>query len=289
MLFGLSTAPLHFHRIMRQIVRFLRAIGVRLINYLDDFLFAERREKVDDLVELIKFLLPCLGLRFNKKCVWQPKQEVNFLGLLVNSQKFEVRVSAEKMQNLTDLSASLLETAKLNRPVPIDTLRSLTGKLLSVSLAIPAVKVWTRALFSCIARAGPCDELVHLDRDARAELTFWTERITALNGCPIAAPGHQLVAHADAGSTGWGFWLNELDAFGVLPKEFIGESSTARELVAVILGFERLKSRLRGQRVLLQMDSFAAVRNIVKGGGPVSRLSSLQRKRSNSSSRNMAR
>jgi hypothetical protein len=189
--------------------------------------------------------------------------------MLVNAAEFEVAVPQDKLKE----ALALVERMLRSEIARVDLLRTLTGKLVSFTIAMPAVRVWTRSLFAAVARARPGDEFVALDEDAREELLFWKARMPSLNGSPIAAPQFQMVAHADAGSSGWGFWVSDHSACGWLPRDILGTSSTLRELVAVAMGLKALQSVLAGQKLLLQLDSFAAVRNLVKGGGPVPALS----------------
>src|SRR5690348_9377866 len=47
--FGLSQAPMFFHKTMRTIVRLCRTLGIRVLNYLDDFLWCSEPNKADIL------------------------------------------------------------------------------------------------------------------------------------------------------------------------------------------------------------------------------------------------
>lgn len=57
-----------------------------------------------------------------------------------------------------------------------------------------------------------------------------------------------------------------------LPDELIGTSSTQRELHAALQVVSRWGAGATGRAVRLCMDSFAATRNLIKGGGPVPAL-----------------
>jgi hypothetical protein len=162
------------------------------------------------------------------------------------------------------------ERALKGEAISVQDVRVLTGRFMSMQLAIPAVRVWTRALYRDIAESKA--EQTVLSKESGEELAFWEANLERLNGCAIASPRHELIAYADAGELGWGFHVNHREAAGQLPESVIGLSSTLRELTAVRLGLNVLVAMLKGKRVLLRLDSFAATRNLIKGGGPIPEL-----------------
>lgn len=83
--FGLNIAPATFHKIMRELVRFLRVLKINVLNYLDDFLWSERWERVKELISFVRWLLPLLGWICNDKSVWEPAFVVTFFALRVQS------------------------------------------------------------------------------------------------------------------------------------------------------------------------------------------------------------
>ena len=272
MLFGLSTAPMKFHKIMRQIVRFMRTVRLLVLNYLDDWLWSESAAKIAAVVRFVKWLLPALGFLFNQKCEWEPRSVAGFLGMLADAEHFEVRVPTEKIGRVKIALALLAARASEGQPVLVNDLRMVTGRLLSMQLAIPAVRVWTRALYAAIARAQ--HEIV-LGSEQAEELDFWLNNIERLNGFPIRSATHELIAYTDASEAGFGFVVNSTAFAGYLPYATIGGSSTLRELAGLLEGLRLSQKLIRGKRLLIKMDSFTGMRNLVKGGGPVAELSTV--------------
>ncbi len=79
--------------------------------------------------------------------------------------------------------------------------------------------------------------------------------------------------HCDAGDCAVGAVLSSGHTLSEpLPLTLIGTSSTTRELHAVLRALEVHGPALGGRVVRLYLDSFAAVRNLIKGGGPVQQL-----------------
>lgn len=89
----------------------------------------------------------------------------------------------------------------------------------------------------------------------------------------------QLNVHSDASDVGYGAHTETTAIRGELSEETLGESSTARELEAVIRIAKEMaeKEDMRGKRVRVTMDSYPALRNLVNGGGSVAILNALVR------------
>ena len=265
LVFGLNLAPAVFHKIMREIVRFLRVLGINVLNYMDDFLWNESKEKMAALMEFVQWLLPRLGWGFNEKCVWTPQKAVVFLGLIVDAEAYQFRVPDDKIRRVAAVISIMRARAEKNQEISVDDLRVLNGRMMSFILAIEPVRVWTRSLH--VETRGRAGRPIKLSSDAVEELKFW-ENIQERNGKAIAHPLHTMTANVDASEAGWGIHVGGVENAGYLPVELIGTSSTRRELVGLRLAAESVKHVLRHHRVRFRMDSYPAIRNLMKGGGP---------------------
>lgn len=273
LIFGLNLAPGLFHKVMRELVRFLRTLGVSVLNYLDDFLFSERREAAEALVEFVRWLLPKLGWLFSEdKCVWVPASVVVFFGLIVDAERFEYRVPPDKLSRVVAFIRAMRERAHASEPIAVHDLQILTGTLQSYRICVEPVQVWTRGMYADMARAAFLSH-IFVGEETKEELDFWAQRLEKLNGRTIAHPLATDVLRVDASEYGWGAVLNStFPASGFLPTELIGKSSTLRELRGLRLAAEQLASKFTGSRLRVEMDSNPAVRNLINGGGPVPEL-----------------
>jgi hypothetical protein len=97
--FGLCNAPATFQEMMNEIFRDLLDCGVAV--YLDDVLiYAETREEHDRLVHEVLSRLDKYGLALQpKKCHWA-KDEVEFLGFIINGNGVEM--AKDKVQAILD-------------------------------------------------------------------------------------------------------------------------------------------------------------------------------------------
>ncbi len=114
--FGLSLAPSTIMRCMDAALFPLRQIGIRILNYLDDWLILAQSEAVSTLHKtLLLSHLCCLGLRVNfAKSILSPSQWVSFLGTVIDSVQMTATVSAEQATTIQRHAASFKKgTARL--------------------------------------------------------------------------------------------------------------------------------------------------------------------------------
>ncbi len=106
--FGLSLAPRTFTRCMDVALSPLRQMGIRILNYLDDWLIlAQLQAVLTSHRSLLLSHLDCLGLRVNfVKNVLSPSQRVSFLGTVIDSVQMTATVSAEQATSIQRHAAS---------------------------------------------------------------------------------------------------------------------------------------------------------------------------------------
>ncbi len=109
--FGPSLAPCTFTRCMDAALFPLRQIGIRILNYLDDWLILAQSEAVSTLHKnLFLSHLCCLGLRVNfAKSILSPSQRVSFLSTVIDSVQMTATVSAERATTIQSHAASFKE------------------------------------------------------------------------------------------------------------------------------------------------------------------------------------
>ena len=146
-----------------------------------------------------------------------------------------------------------------------------------MTLAIPGVKVWCRELFSQIARATDQQTpWIALGKGAIEELKELVVLLNLSEGSPFIHPASDIEVWVDSGEAGWGVHTSTgVEARDWFEAEWIGRSSTARELKGLVMAISALSTHIKGKVVKLNMDSMCAIRNIIKGGGPVADLRDL--------------
>jgi hypothetical protein len=268
LLFGNSLGPWCFSRVTKPIVTFLRALEIRCLGYVDDFLFSDSPEKALKLVPFILDLFATLGWEINEKSHLTPSPTIEFLGMGLNTTMFEYHITPEKVERAHSLVDTLLPAAMAGRPVLLSDVRALTGFIISQTIACPPLSVWTRDLLrdasSCASKSGSS---LTLSDGSRDELCMIKPLLRNHNGAPIIHPGFSERWRLDAGESGAGGHkeASALEFSCPLPTDLIGSSSTLRELFA----FEKLlteKGEVLAKHPCIVFDSANAVKILTKGG-----------------------
>ena len=108
--FGLSCAPWAFTKVLKPVAAFLRIVGVRLIVYIDDILvIGKTPDEVRNHTDALIALLEGLGFIVNmEKSVLTPSQQIEFLGLLLNTTSMCLTLPGHKIRTIRKEAALLL-------------------------------------------------------------------------------------------------------------------------------------------------------------------------------------
>ena len=99
-----------------------------------------------------------------------------------------------------------IDSVLATRLVPARLLASITGQIISMSLAIgPVARLHTRALHEVINKRRFWSDKLQLSLLAHEEVLFWQSSLLSLNSRPIwFSPSATRVMFSDASSTGYG-------------------------------------------------------------------------------------
>ena len=174
--FGLRSSPRIFTKVLKPLLVYLRALGVRLLVYLDNILImAATPELCLEHTKLTWQLLTDLGFPGNlKKSVLNPKQQTEYLGFLLNSIEMKLFLMEEK------LLRSKLEAECLLKSVPVvKMLASFLGFCQSPFPAIAVTPLHFRKLQADMIKAikgsggrQGYQSVVHLSPEAKKELEW---------------------------------------------------------------------------------------------------------------------
>jgi hypothetical protein len=200
--FGLNIAPHVFTEMIKQVLRFWRCKGIRVIGYFDDLLFfAHSFEAAKALMKMVVEDLKCLGWVIAwEKSMRVPAQKAVSLGLEIDSVRELFVVPKNKVLSLLDAIKTVLSKHFTHSLVVCDLAR-VTGRLASMSRAVPFVRWHMIAIHQCInailydrVERGPdmymrtlwrWDWHLSLSCDAVSELSWWSHNIRQVNGASI--------------------------------------------------------------------------------------------------------
>jgi hypothetical protein len=134
MAFGLASAPWTFTKLVKPIVTWLRARGIKVIVYLDDFFFcADSKESLLEHLRIAESILEGLGFVINRvKSVLIPHHGIEFVGFVIDSIAFTISLPLKKRSRIVNLC----EKASSSPQVSLHDLASLLGLLSWASIAV---------------------------------------------------------------------------------------------------------------------------------------------------------
>jgi hypothetical protein len=291
--FGLAPACWAFTKVTRELLQLWRGHGHRCGGYIDDSLHAHQER--DALLQWQGRVLADLQragfLVSESKCSLEPARQKIYLGACVDTVRGCLSVPADKRERLLSSVRALRDSWRGCVPVPIRTVASVAGTLLSMSHSFGLIAVMmTRQMAHWCAeatRAGLSMGRARLLSDAiLPELAFWTESFERFDGHkPLWRPPSVLsvTVYTDAAGPapgtfgGYGGWVVGPDGHPTRPVSGRWEfdtrvvSSTHLELAAMLRVLKSLNrdGSLTGASVPIRTDSMNA-RSVVLKGGSVS-------------------
>lgn len=175
--FGLSSAPWVFTKLLKPVVAYWRQQGIRLIIYLDDILILNQsRESLEGQLVVVSNLLDSLGYIINKdKSHTIPTQEIEFLGLLIDSTSVSLKLTDAKQDAIIKWCKDAIKKDSLS----LREIASVLGRFIWAVWAIPFSQAHYRNIQNSYINGLRLDneELkskISLNRGAREDLSWWT-------------------------------------------------------------------------------------------------------------------
>ena len=226
--FGLSTAPRICTLLLSVVAhRLTREQRLKLIRYLDDFLFITATQaEMERCLRSAQQVFSDFGLVINQEKTEGPSQRIVFLGILLDSVNQTLSCTTERLAEIT----TLLSTAIENPRITLSSLASLIGKLQFAASVLPGARPFLRRMldlqhFHEARLRRKCPPLndssarrlhftqqrssVFTDRGFRADAAFWQGHLLQWNGTARwrSAQSDPVCFATDASLQGFGFYL----------------------------------------------------------------------------------
>ncbi len=280
--FGLSLSPRVFTKVVEAALVPLREQGVRILNYLVDWLIlAQSRKQLSAHRDLVLKHLSLLGLRVNwEKSKLVPTQRISFLGMEFNSVNQTARLTQERAQSVLNC----FKTLSGRTAVPLKLFQRLLGHMAAAAVTVPLGLLHMRPLqhwlYGRIPRWAWKRGTYRVQITPACRKTFrpWSDPSFLRAGVPLEQVSRHAVVFTDASTTGWGATYNGHAVSGVWTGPQLHWHINCLELLAVRLALGRLRGRLQRKDVLVRTDNTATVAYINRQGGLRSRrMSQLAR------------
>jgi len=272
--FGLCSAPRVFTKLLKPVLAQLRHQGARVIMYLDDMLLmAQSKDELEEQLEQIQILLEGLGFVINrKKSHLHPTQSIQFLGFLVNSEEMSVKLTEERVAEITTQCRRIQRAGSLS----VRQLARLIGKMTATIPAVYPAPLWYRELQrlknQTLQISQSFEATVMLSQEALSELEWWATSMNLLNGKTIQPQEPSLVIETDASMLGWGAVCSGVRTGGLWSQTEARNHINYLELLAATLAVKAFVKDTRNAHILLKMDNSTAVFYVNRMGGTHSTL-----------------
>ena len=266
---GLCKGPRMFTKLLKPALSSLREQGATIAAYLDDSINMDKKPvKCTANSHMAVYSLDKLGFTVHPqpKSIFDPVQEIEFLGFIVNSIAMSIRLTPVKMDSLRSLCLEIL-----NKPYPsIREVAKLLGKFTSSFPGVRFGAMHYRNLERCKShflrlRKGNFDKRMSLSPDAKDDISWWIENVHG-SWNQIYIPCPSITINSDASLSGWGAVIDFISTGGFLSAEEQQEHINVLELKAILFGLSSLIPHIRNEHIKIMCDNTTAVASVNKMG-----------------------
>ncbi len=269
--FGLRSAPLLFTvaaNLLQWVMEKRGATWMR--HYIDDYITvgAGGGDECGRNFRVLKQVCQEAGMPTEPEKDEGPATVLVFLGMELDSEMLEIRLPGDKLEKLRQL----LREVRGRKACRKRQLLSVVGILSHACKAVWAGRSFVRRLIDLAASVQQLDRFVRLNREARADIEWWSQFGQEWNGTSMMWHAGrwrpEAVVTSDAsGSWGCGAWW-ESEWFQ-LQWQGLGESATygitAKELLPIVVAMASWGKRWQGRAVLARCDNMAVVAIVNSG------------------------
>lgn len=272
--FGFKASCYIYHTLSTMVVSYGRELGVPSLIYIDDCMNTELASQVNGdqktseqraaaAIYIMCQLWCRLGYTLSlSKGVFVPTKELRFLGLVINSALPAFLVPDDKKATFKSLREQILEGST----VSVKTLQRFQGKCMSLTLVVPAARLYISEISRKLAAGEKNSRLVELTAELRHEIEHWRFLDSWTGHVSWRPEKHlQVVSLAtDASSYKWGAVVGlDDDRSRQELADFwqVGDDRPihVKEAEALLATLKSVSQRLAGHRVDAYLDNMAVV------------------------------
>ena len=267
--FGLRTSAKIFDEFASGLEYFMLMEGAtNAIHYLDDFWTCGEKH-TEECLNNLKFMLNVCsdcGMAVNPKKVELPTTTIEFLGIIIDSEAMELRMSEERLSDIkSELAAWQGKRSGTKRE-----LLSLLGKLIFTTRVIRPGTIFTRRLFHAVNKLKHLHHQVKLNSETLKDIAWWANIAHKWNRKCLFLDEKWISSidinlQTDASNIACAGVLNNLWFVKTLDLQEKSKDISWRELYAVTLACAVWGHRFTSKRVMIHCDNLGVVHSVNKG------------------------
>lgn len=266
---GYGPAMRVFTKLLKVPFSYLRSLKHISVVYVDDtYLQGETlKDCIHNVQDTVKVLRK-LGFTIHiDKSIFEPKQEITFLGFVFNSVNMTITLTKEKKQKIYVMSNEILDSNSQT----IRKIASFIGNLTASLPAVPFGKLHYRSLerdkISALKISkGDFDAKMTLSNSAIEDTKWWINNIIESSN-NIATPPVEITLFTDASNLGWGI-TDGTNPSGGLWNEFeSAQHINWKELKAIHIGILTYCKTNNFKHARVMCDNTTAISYINNMGG----------------------
>ena len=276
--FGLRSAPFLFDLFAEALLDFMYHVGVprRIVRYVDDFIVvASSAHECQNHLDVMLDTCLAAGFSVQPSKITTPAVTCEFLGIVIDSSLQQLRISAERLSDLTAEVAAWLDLKRATKR----RLLSLIGKLAFAAKVVRSGRAFLGRLLGIAKQAKALHHHVRLTEEARADLLWWHQCIASHNGIyyyGVDWSGDDVIhIYTDASNTAFGGVCNSewfQIAYQGRFQKLLERSINWREFHAAVVALATWAKSLRGKPVVFHIDNTTVCCILNKLYSPVKEL-----------------
>ena len=257
--FGLSTAPMEFTCVVKEVKLMAQSRGIRIHQYLDDWLIqTPTKESCHKGTQSLLALCQELGWVVNlQKSELEPKQIFEFLGYRYDLSQGLVQRTHNRWESILQKVESILSKLTCR----VRKFMSLIGLLTATEKQVPLGRLHMRPIQWHLKRHWRVPE--SLEKEIPVPRSLHPHLLCQ----PLHPLRHAIQIFTDASKEGWGAHLGDFTARGTwsVPESHLHINFL--KLKAVLLTLKRFQRLVQGKVVLVATDNTTVVAYINKERG----------------------
>lgn len=275
--FGLRSSPKLFDQFAEAVCFLARKRGCSIVeHYLDDYLTIGPRDSpvCRDNLDILHDACIDIGFQTNPDKRVAPTTKIEFLGIEIDSNTMELRISQERLRDIRSELESWMGKLRATKR----QLLSIAGKLAFVSKVVRHGRSFIRHIYDCAGRLSHLGHRTRLSAGVKADIAWWLGALPRFNGVSVIKSLETgAVLWSDSSSFAFGATDGSRWIQGEFTKSEAKKHINWKEMYALLCAILSWADTLRNKAVVVYCDNSAVVGIVNSGTTPSKPIMALVR------------